>query len=43
VTDVTHSLRTIFGLDAVPYSLMRVWAWRAIRPTPAATATPAAK
>jgi DHA1 family multidrug resistance protein-like MFS transporter len=48
VTDATHSLRTIFALDAVLYALLFVWAWRAIRPpvdepavTPAATATPA--
>jgi DHA1 family multidrug resistance protein-like MFS transporter len=32
VTDVTHSLRTIFALDAVLYGLLFIWAWRAIRP-----------
>ena len=38
VTDATHSLRTIFGLDAVLYGVLFFWAWRAIR-VPAATAT----
>jgi MFS family permease len=33
VTDATHSLRTIFGLDAVLYLLLLLWAWRAIRPS----------
>jgi DHA1 family multidrug resistance protein-like MFS transporter len=48
VTDVSHSLRTIFALDAILYALLFVWAWRAIHlpneeptPTPAATVNPA--
>jgi DHA1 family multidrug resistance protein-like MFS transporter len=48
VTDATQSLRTIFGLDAILYGLLLVWAWRAIHlpdeepaPTPAATVSPA--
>jgi len=40
VTDATHSLRTIFGLDAVLYGLLLVWAWRAIRPVTEATVKP---
>jgi len=40
VTDAAHSLRTIFGLDAVLYGLLLVWAWRAIRPATAATIRP---
>jgi DHA1 family multidrug resistance protein-like MFS transporter len=31
VTDATHSLRTIFGVDAVLYGVLLVWAWKSIR------------
>lgn len=31
VTDATQSLRTIFGMDAVLYGLLIVWAWKSIR------------
>jgi MFS family permease len=31
VTELTHSLRTIFGLDALLYLLLLLWAWKAIR------------
>ena len=31
VTDASHSLRTIFGLDAVLYALVLLWAWKSIR------------
>ena len=49
VTDATHSLRTIFGIDAVLYGALILWAWKSIRlpaedlsPTPFATgSTPA--
>ena len=30
VTDLTHSLRTIFGIDAVLYGVLIFWAWRSI-------------
>lgn len=47
VTDATHSLRTIFGMDAVLYAFLIVWAWKSIHlpadeiaPTPMATASP---
>lgn len=30
VTDVTHNLRTIFGMDAVLYALLFAWAWKSI-------------
>lgn len=45
VTDATHSLRTIFAMDAVLYALLFVWAWKSIHlpvedvPTPLATST----
>jgi DHA1 family multidrug resistance protein-like MFS transporter len=45
VTELTHSLRTIFGLDALLYLLLLLWAWKAIRlpaeepPAPVLTAT----
>ncbi len=44
VTDLTHSLRTIFGLDAVLYTGLVILAWRFIRlpdeePTPAPIVT----
>ncbi len=46
VTDLTHSLRSIFIIDAALYAFLFVWAWRAINlpneepvPTPTATAT----
>lgn len=43
VTDLTHSLRTIFGLDAALYALLVVLAWRAIHlPAEQTTATPLA-
>lgn len=31
VTNVTHSFRTIFGLDAVLYGSLIFWAWKSIR------------
>ena len=31
VTDATQSLRTIFGMDAVLYGVLLVWAWKSIR------------
>ncbi len=31
VTDATHSLRTIFGVDAVLYGVLIFWAWKSIR------------
>ncbi len=41
VTDATHSLRTIFGMDAVLYAVLIVWAWKSIHlPTEDATPTP---
>jgi hypothetical protein len=40
VTDATGSLRTIFGMDAVLYGVLLLWAWKSIR-LPTEGATPA--
>lgn len=41
VTDVTHNLRTIFGMDAVLYGVLLIWAWKSIHlPDQNATTTP---
>ncbi len=39
VTDATHSLRTIFAMDAVLYGVLIVWAWKSIH-LPAEDAAP---
>ncbi len=41
VTDVSGSMRTIFGMDAALYGILLIWAWKAIRvPEPQAPAVP---
>jgi MFS transporter, DHA1 family, multidrug resistance protein len=41
VTDVSHSMRTIFGMDAVLYGVLLLWAWKSIRlPAEGASPTP---
>ncbi|MGI8854754.1 MAG: MFS transporter [Thermomicrobiales bacterium] len=40
VTDATGSLRTIFGMDAVLYGVLLIWAWKSIHlPTDSAVPT----